>query len=162
MLESLNPHYVQTVIDPSIKTVSCVFITSDPHYQRVLKMIKSPKDEDWESLGTSNSYTYKTRLDLEPGDFVIVLTPRGPKVALVIRIHEVPEIQENSELEYKWVLRQVDVKPYLEAEANDQKFKRELALRARATQQEAAKKLLQEMFGSDMPKLLGQEEKSTD
>lgn len=59
----------------------------------------------------SKGYHYKTNLNLEVGDLVIVKTPSEYKVVEVFQIGcEVDE--ENSDIEYKWIVQKLDLTNY--------------------------------------------------
>ena len=94
----MNSSYIQTILDDTIKTVSIKFQNS------------------------SKTYTYKTRLDLAPGDFVIVKTHNGLSIVRVEEVHNVPNIPQNSDIEFKWISQKVDVGAIESAEEADKEF----------------------------------------
>lgn len=85
----MNKHYILSLFDPSVRTVSASF------------------------HGGSRSYTYKTTLDFEVGDLALVETPDNGVQAVTIRkVHVTPEIDADSNIDYKWIISKVDLAPY--------------------------------------------------
>ena len=70
----------------------------------------------------SREYTYKTLLDLETEDYVVVQTPNGEyKVVQVRTVCEPDEIELNPDIKYKWVIQKLEFEHYdavLEKEAS--------------------------------------------
>lgn len=75
-------------------------------------------------------YTYQTRLDLVEGDVVVVERVRceSYKTAVVARVDEVPQLDADSNIEYKWVVCKVDLKPYMLELMEEGSFKTSLEL----------------------------------
>lgn len=71
------------------------------------------------SGGNRDTYTYKTNLDLEPDDIVVVPARGYFKTAQVIEVHEEPQIDLDSDIDYKWVVQKVDVKGWQELNAKE-------------------------------------------
>lgn len=64
---------------------------------------------------TNNSklHTYKTTLEVEEGDSVIVNTPsEGFKVVKVHEVLDITEVEQNPGFSYKWVVDRINVKNY--------------------------------------------------
>ncbi len=76
--------YMLSLVCDSIKTVEVVFNVGTP------EVVKT--------------YTYLTILDLEEGQDVIVETPQGLSIAQVYKVHEEPEIEPGSGINYKWAV----------------------------------------------------------
>jgi hypothetical protein len=56
----------------------------------------------------NNLYTYKTNIALEPDDIVVVPARGEFKTAQVITVDKEPEIDLDSDIDYKWVVQKVD------------------------------------------------------
>ena len=172
----MNSDYIQTVVDETIKTVSC-------RYEK-----------------NGKEYTFKTRLDLKVGDQVLVQTAKAkvdfdfeddeiqsiaratrkrakvrgsatanaavtkvlnrvkPSFAIVevVEIHETPDIEADSDIDYKWILQKVDVEAYIEAAENDDKFRISLRDKARETHRTEARARLAELYGTSSVNELAQ------
>ena len=57
-------------------------------------------------------YTYKTLLDFEVGDFAIVDVGYEFKVVEIIRVDKIPNLNVDSNIEYKWIVQKLDTEPY--------------------------------------------------
>lgn len=74
--------------------------------------------------GASNTYTYKTTLDLQVDDFVVVETPsNGFQVVQVVEVASADEFELTYSGKLKWVVSKVDTDYYeevrtMEREAN--------------------------------------------
>ena len=86
-------------------------------------LFANPKDYKETLLGdnTTNTlemsikeYTYITDLTLQVGDHVVVFAQSIPKVAIVTRVDEIVNILPKDQVEYKWVVSQVDYTSYNE------------------------------------------------
>ena len=172
----MNSDYIQTVVDETIKTVSC-------RYEK-----------------NGKEYTFKTRLDLKVGDQVLVQTAKAkvdfdfeddevqsiaratrkkakvrgsvsvdtavtkvlnrvkPSFAVVevVEVHETPDIDANSDINYKWILQKVDIEAYVEAMENDEKFRISLRDKARETHRTEARARLAELYGTSSVNELAQ------
>lgn len=63
------------------------------------------------SPNAQKEYTYKTRLDLRIGDFVIVESQDQFKVVHVVDVCEkASHLDKNADFEYQWAFQKVDVK----------------------------------------------------
>ena len=60
----------------------------------------------------TKSYTYRTMLDLKVGDYGLVEVTNNRntsiKMARVVRVHDIIEIDLDSDFEYKWLFSKVD------------------------------------------------------
>lgn len=97
----MNLTHLQCQRDTTIKTVSVSF---DQEHNR------------------GKGYTYKTRLDLKPGDLCNVNTTRGVIVVQVLKVHAKPQTKPDSGIELKWITCKVDTKAIKAAEAEDKNF----------------------------------------
>lgn len=69
------------------------------------------KDANGQAFG--KTYTYKTDLELEVGDEVIVDAPStGLTVVVVTRLDSIADINENASYAYKWVVGKVDLEAH--------------------------------------------------
>ncbi len=72
----------------------------------------------------TNTYTYKTVLDIEPGDFVVVDTPsNGFQVVEAVEVASADEFELTYSGKLKWIVSKVDTAHYdevrtMEREAN--------------------------------------------
>lgn len=71
-------------------------------------------------------YTYKTLEDHEEGDRVVVDGAGQLKVAYVREIHEVAQIDIDSDFDYKWVVQKVNLTKHEEIIAKEEEFAQEL------------------------------------
>ena len=113
-------------------------------------MDESIKTIDVRFTKDGQRYTYKTRLDLEKGDFVIVLVASRHmemKIVEVVEVHENPKIGPNDVIQYKWALQKVDWKAYHESLEMDEKFAEQLAEKQRQKHRAEAQEKLKEEFG---------------
>lgn len=78
----------------NVKTIGCIFTTTQY------------------AQGHEKIYTYKTWLDHQIGDSVVVLTAKGYKVVEVVEVHEQSQIDGTSTIEYKWIVAIVDHNHY--------------------------------------------------
>jgi hypothetical protein len=97
----MNKTFKQCQADPTIKTVSVCFDQESNHGKK---------------------YTYKTRLDLKPGDLANVNTPRGVIVVRVTAVHAKPRVKADDEVELKWIASKVDLRAIRDAEKEDRDF----------------------------------------
>ena len=121
----MNSSYIQTILDDTIKTVSVRF------------------------QNNSKTYTYKTRMDLIPGDFVIVKTHNGLSIVRVVELHNVPNIPQNSDIEFKWVTQKVDAGAIESAEEADKEFHDRYQEEVRRKHRESAKAELVDKLGEE-------------
>lgn len=94
------------------------------------------------------AYTYKTLLDLEPGQFVVVECRDAYSIAKVIKMDETPDVLDES-FELKWVVHPVDTARIDEIREEERRLSKQLAL-------SEAKKRMHEMVGElniEMPAL---------
>jgi len=119
----MNKHYILALLDDTIKTVSCKFRDG------------------------FKPYTYKTRLPLAVGDFVVVDTPsNGLQVCEVTQLHDLPELDPNSSTDYKWIITKVDLAAYRDQLAEDTaKFKTIHTARIDAHRKQVRAALIQEL-----------------
>lgn len=76
------------------------------------------KDMNGEAFG--KVYTYKTDLELEVGDEVIVDAPStGMTIVVVAEVHDIADLDEKASFEYKWIVGKVDT------EAHEKRLERE-------------------------------------
>ncbi len=97
--------YRQAQEDPSIQTVS-------------LKI-----------QGFARDYTFKHRLDLALGDYVLCQIKGGVVLGKVSRVHEEVELEEESLFKYKWAFQKVNIEGLDSLNAEDKAF-REASLNA--------------------------------
>lgn len=67
---------------------------------------------------SNKTYTYVTDLDLERGNWVVVMAMGQLKVAIVEEVHEGVAIEPNAGTKYKWVVSKIDTSNF---EANEVK-----------------------------------------
>lgn len=60
----------------------------------------------------SKLYTYKTRLSLKKGDYVIVCARNTYEVVEVVSVHHTPKIDYEAAFDYKWVVQKLDTRSY--------------------------------------------------
>lgn len=96
---------------------------------------------------TSKTYTYKTKENFEAGDKAIV-NPNGMlKVVTVIDVHETPQIDFGSNIEYKWIVQKVDTRAYEAILAQEEAIAVELRKSIAAKKRKEVKQELLESLG---------------
>ena len=97
-----------------------------------------------ENGGSSKPYTYKTHINLEVNDFVIVQSPYGVKVVQVSKLLSIHEADSN--YRYKWVVQKVDYTDYNYLNENEEHILGTLAtIRAKKLKKEMYKELTKEI-----------------
>lgn len=87
--------------------LSDTFLTENPKFKFV-SIVFAP-------YTGSKEYTYKTLLDIEVDDFVVVQTPSKEYQCVQVRTVEDPlEVELISGVHYKWVVQKVDMAHYEE------------------------------------------------
>lgn len=115
----MNKHYILSLFDETVKTIGVKF------------------------NGLGRSYTYKTRLELEVGDQVVVETPsNGLQVVEVVRVDEEPDFEIDSSIDYKWTVCKVETATYEADKAKDAELHKEIARVQRRHHRDAAKNAL--------------------
>lgn len=95
--------------------------------------------------GTQRSYTYKVSTDvgLKVGDFVVVDANDQLSAGVVTEVHETAQIDFKAPYAYKWIVQVINMAPYLEQTAREEKVLAMLKTeQRRAEQEEALNKLL--------------------
>ena len=133
----MNPTYIHTLIDPSIRTIGVQFFNEMNRDGSL-----SPK-----------IYTYKTRLELEEGDLVVVKSPHGYKVVKVVRIDEVPNINPDDKHTFKWALQKVNQEDYEQSVEDDLTLENKLRLKEREATRARLSEAISEKYG-DVSKLI--------
>jgi hypothetical protein len=88
----------------------------------------------------TKTYHYKTMLDIDVGDHVVVYVPNSAsyQVVEVKEVHSFFDLELRDDIEYRWVVQKVDSKTYLESIEKE----KELASTLRkATHRKARKEL---------------------
>ena len=97
---------------------------------------------------SSQAYTYKTTLDLEPGDSIIVETPRtGLTCVKVIEVLSLEQADIRENIRYKWVVQKVDTAYYDEVKAMEQEVQKAVNDNRRTKMIKAMKKELEDNLG---------------
>lgn len=110
-----------------------------------LKSVKVKFFKDSEKL-----YTYKTLLtDLEVDDFVVVSNNNYYKVVQVVEIDDIPDLNIDSNIEYKWIVQKVDAEQYNELIQMEYDISVELKRLQQKSIVSKAKDLLAETLGID-------------
>ena len=93
-------------------------------------------------------YTYKTMLTLEVGDHVAVSVASNKQLlAQVTEVHEEPELDPDSEIEYKWILCSVDLTKVNDLIAIELSIVEKLNATKRKRAREQALNLITEEYG---------------
>lgn len=130
----MNYHYIQTCADESIETISVVFAED-----------AVPTDQFEGAPKRVKTYTFKTRLiDLAPGDFVLVDTAKGVRLAQVTELHDFPQIDEQDTMDYRWAFSKVDLSKAALLREEDLKFQQTI----RDHKRKAHRKQIAEKFKS--------------
>ena len=132
----MNPSYIQTVVDESIKTVGVQFA-------------EDKADRGGPYTSSLTVYTYKTRIDFEEGDRAIVFVNGQPKFVVVTEIHEDPEIGPGSKFTYKWIMQKVDTEAYEAASDADNEFEKRYRAEVRRKDRKNIKEQLIETLGKE-------------
>ena len=124
----MKTHNIAALLMDSCKTVSVTFEVN---------------------LKGSTAYVYKTVLDLEFGDSVVVNVSGKLKVATVTEIHKVPRLDMDSQLEYKWIIQKVDTTKYDELLKLESEFQDTLTEIVQQDLREKAIDMLRVKLGSE-------------
>lgn len=122
----MSADYIQTRLDPTIKTVSV-------------------------SFGGDTVYTYKTRLDFKLNDFGLVKVRGEFKVVEIKEVHDKPDIINSNTINYKWIFQKVDHDMYEDLELGDLRFKSAVKKRDSKGKSKFTAEQLKETF---MPKVV--------
>ena len=102
--------------------------------------VKFPHDDQ--------EYTYKTVLTLEVGDYVAVNVASNNRILpQVTEVHEEPELDPDSEIEYKWILCSVDLTKVNDLIAIELSIVEKLNATKRKRAREQALNLITEEYG---------------
>lgn len=122
----MNKHYILSLFDSGLKTVAAVF------------------------KGGSQVYTYKTHTDFTVGDYAIVHTPsNGFQVVQITQVHDTPDLDPDSRVDYKWIVQKLDVTEYDKLVARDE----ELAVKVKDAQRNAHREQARAALLSQIPSL---------
>lgn len=106
------------------------------------------------SINSDKIYTYKTLLtDLEVDDFAIIKNHDTYKVVQVVEIDDIPDLNIDSNIEYKWIVQKVDDERYNELVQMENDISIELKRLQQKSIVSKAKDLLAETLGIDMEDL---------
>lgn len=106
------------------------------------------------SINSDKLYTYKTLLtDLEVDDFAIIKNYDTYKVVQVVEIDDIPDLNIDSNIEYKWIVQKVDVEQYNELVQMENDISIELKRLQQKSIVSKAKDLLAETLGINMEDL---------
>lgn len=102
----------------------------------------------------TKKYTYKTMDDLEIDDLVIILGPRGDfKIAKVSSVDKIPDLNPNSNKNYKWIVQKIDLTKFNELNKLEEEFADDLRELEQKSIRDNAKLMLSENFGIKPDKL---------
>jgi len=105
-------------------------------------------------------YTYKVHksIKLETGDAVVIDSPSGLQIVSVWTVHDFPQINYDSNMEYKWIVCKVDKTLYEQLKSQDDIIVTEARKREHDINRQKARTFLLESFHqdfiNDMQKLL--------
>jgi len=91
-------------------------------------------------------YTYKTRLRLAKGDWVIVSVKDVLKVVEVVRVHSVPRIDFDAAYDYKWIVQKVDMTAYNATLEEEEKLQHHLDTLDRMQKRESFLAILEKSY----------------
>lgn len=95
-------------------------------------------------------YTYKTVLDVEVDDFVIVETPsNGFQIVKVVEVASPFDIDLNSNIKYKWVVDKLDLSHYEKCKEQEKALLQYVNRSKNKQAVEEAKQILVESLGKD-------------
>lgn len=96
----------------------------------------------------NKAYTFKAlKTDfICAGDYIIVLTTQGLRTGLVTLVHETPQIDFDSDVDYKWIVGKVDLTAHLQLIQREEEFKATLVEIERQKQREQFRKDFEENF----------------
>lgn len=92
----------------------------------------------------SRTYTYKTTEDFEVGDFAVVKPNNTLKVVKVVKVHEIPELDVNSNMDYDWIVQRIDLESYENLVEKGKLFESQLRYLQHQRVKQQAKQLLAE------------------
>lgn len=105
---------------------------------------------DLGTLQNNKLYTFKTNLELTPGDQVVVPGPADQfKVVTVVNVHDEPEIDLDADFDYKWVAAKVDLTNYVKIITMEKDALKQLTQLEKAKKRKEAQELFKEMYGTE-------------
>jgi len=125
----MNSKQIINAIDESFYTVGVVYAIKDG-LQQGMKL-----------------YTYKVKkdIDLDVGDIVVVECKDELKCAMVMEIHEIIDIDFNSNIDYKWIIQKVDMENYQKQLDVDKSVNEQIKLAEVKKRREQARQLALEI-----------------
>lgn len=103
--------------------------------------------------GSTKQYTYKTILELEEGDTVVVSAPGGMTCVEVVAIKEIHEVEPVS-FEYKWIVQKLDTEHYEKMLETDSAVRKQLNQARTSKLVKDMQKELKESIGANAVKQL--------
>lgn len=102
------------------------------------------------------AYTYKTLIEHNPGDFVVVEAREAYSIAKVIEMDEVPDINPEADFDLKWVIQSVDLSRIEQIRLEEKRLARQISLtEARKRIKNVIDDLGIDVSEIDMPALIG-------
>lgn len=106
-------------------------------------------------------HTYKTRLqNLKEGDLGIVKGQSDIEVVQIVEVHDEPEIDPDSRVEFKWLTQKVNIEVIQEAEEEDTIFAKRCRERIRSNHRKQMALQLDNMLGVGFKNALAEEPKN--
>lgn len=104
----MNNRHLMTLLQENYTTVEAIFTGKQ-------------SDADNPDL---KRYTYKIPLNAGyvEGDFAVVVSPSGLTVVMIVKIHQKPKIDLDSEFTYKWLVQRLDLTEYEERQQKEETF----------------------------------------
>ena len=127
----MRQNHIVSLSQTGYKTVSVVF-----------ELVNDPK----------RAWTYKAAdaLELSTDDLVVVQANTSFKVGRVSEVHAEPQIDTESDIDYKWVVDKVDLTLFNQIQANEEAFLLQLKKMQQKSVQTQIQSTLAEQFGGSV------------
>lgn len=108
----MNIHYMLALFDDQTRTCGVVFQEEANKGLKPWEDVPAHRKPRPESV--ARVYTYKHRFtDLKKDELVVVQTPSGEyKVVIVVRVDDVPDLEPDTKIDYKWIVQRLDTSAY--------------------------------------------------
>ena len=111
-----------------------------------LKTVKVAFQQEFD-IENQKHYTYKTIEDFEIGDFAVVKVKGILKIVKIASIDEVCDLNHSSNIEYKWIIKKIDLSEYERLIDIEKQFKDKLKKIEQKKLRNKAKIFLSESLG---------------
>lgn len=146
-----NMNHLVSLLQEGYTTIGVVFAVRQPQPIDIeLESLSRGRDRVANHQAGPQTYTYKCHFECIVGDLVI-LPPSSegklPSIGTVVRVDDEPELNFESDIEYKWAVARVDFSQYDQVMSSEKKMVKVL----REGEKQAARKRLLESYQLALP-----------